>query len=210
VDDRGCRQDIGLQPLLELLPANRALTTTTAEPVAPHLLRIATNFLQPTAVPSAPRILAMPASLQAEHPVLVVPGRMTLSATPPPPRLLRTAEPLPGCPAFAPPQPPARLRPVVGQSEARAGAVPRVGRRVAVRFPKRHQRRLRRRNSPAKTGEPLWPPRPDPAGVCFHLTSDDKLIGTAGQEPSSLPAWPYFTLTPFLPRMMEEYMRYHR
>ena len=207
VDDLGWRQDRGLQQLLALLPADRALPTPTAEPVAPRLLRRAAPCLSPPEVPLATIILEMPASRQAAHPVLVVHGRLTWRTTPPPQRLLRAAEPLPGCPACDPPQPPARLRPVGGQSAALACAGPRVGRLVAVRCPQRHPRRLRRLHGPADTGAPLWQHRHDPAGVCFPRTAEDTIIGNAGEDASARQAWPYVALQPCIPHMMEEDMR---
>src|SRR2546427_4786689 len=127
VDDSGCRQNIGLQQLLELLPADRTLAAATAQPVSPRLLRRAEHFFKQAEVPLDTIIPKMPAQLQAEHMVLGFQGRVPIGATPPPQRLLRAAETLPGCPTFDDPEPPTRYCPVVRKSEKVECPDPRRG-----------------------------------------------------------------------------------
>ena len=94
----------------------------------------------------------------------------------------------------------------MGQSEKVEGAVPWVGPLVGLRFPERDQRRLRRMHAQAKAGKPLRQHRHDPPGVPFQLAADDKVIRKADQKASSLHAWPYFLLEPFIQHMVEEYI----
>jgi hypothetical protein len=205
VDDLGCRQDVGLQPPLELLPADRTLATATTPPGAPRLLRSATDLRQPTEVPSDTSVPEVPPQLQAEPLVRVFPRGVTMDATPPPPRLLGATEPLPGCPAFAHPKPPARLRPVLGQSQKIACAGP-IGRRLAgVRFPERDHRRFRRMPGQANAGKPLRQHGPNLPGLWFQLAATDTVISNATPEASTLHPWPYFTLNPCIPHLMEAY-----
>src|SRR5256885_1910072 len=82
VDDSGCRQNIGLQQLLELLPAHRTLAAATAQPVSPRLLRQASPFLKQAAVPLDAIRPNMPPQLQAAHMVLIFQGRVPIAATP--------------------------------------------------------------------------------------------------------------------------------
>src|SRR5215475_1725955 len=100
VDDLGGGQNIGLQQPLEFLPVNRTFAAATTQPVAPCPLHMATDFVEQPEVPSNPIVLEMPAQFQAEHPVLVFEGCMSIRSAPPPQRLLRAAEQLPGRPAF--------------------------------------------------------------------------------------------------------------
>ena len=44
--ENACRQNIGLQQLLELLPTNRTLAAATTQPVSPHFFRRAPYFLK--------------------------------------------------------------------------------------------------------------------------------------------------------------------
>src|SRR5712691_3046469 len=60
VDDPGCGPDIGLQQLLELLPPNCLLTTTSAQPVLPCFFRITTHLLQQAEVPPDTIVQEMP------------------------------------------------------------------------------------------------------------------------------------------------------
>ena len=61
-------------------------------------------------------------------------------------------------------------------------------------------------NGQAKAGKPLGQHGHDPAGVRFQLAADDKIIGKADQEASSLQAWLYLLLKPFIQHLMEEYI----
>src|SRR5437879_4965057 len=65
VDDPGCGQDRGLQQLLELLPPNCLLTTTSAQPVLPCFFRMTTYLLQQAEVPPDTIVQEMPPSLLA-------------------------------------------------------------------------------------------------------------------------------------------------
>src|SRR6266702_2361084 len=65
VDDPGCGQDIGLQPLLELLPPNGLLTTTSAQPVLPCFFRMTTHLRQQAEVPPDTIVQEMPPELLA-------------------------------------------------------------------------------------------------------------------------------------------------
>ncbi len=60
VDDPGCGPDIGLQQLLELLPPNCLLTTTSAQPVLPCFFRMTTHLLQQAEVPPDTIVQEMP------------------------------------------------------------------------------------------------------------------------------------------------------
>jgi hypothetical protein len=172
--------------------------------VAPRLLRIATDVLQQTEVPADTIVPEVPTPLQAEHLALVFQRCVTMEATPPPPRLLGATEPLPGCSACDHPNTPARLRPVMGQSQKVACAVP-IGRRLAgVRFPERDQRRLRRMNAQINAGKPLRQHGHNLPGIGFQLAAHDTLIGNAQPEASALPPWPDFTRTPCLQHMMAD------
>src|SRR6266487_4319835 len=92
----------------------------------------------------------------------------------------------------------------MGQSQQVAGAVPRVGPLMGLRFPERHQRRLRRRHAQAKTGKPFRPHRHALTGVRFPLAPHDAVIGTAHENASPLPAWLDVPLEPCIQDMMEE------
>ena len=67
-----------------------------------------------------------------------------------------------------------------------------------LRLPERNQRRLRRMDGQAEAGKPLGQHRHDLAGVRFQFAADDKVIGKADQEASSLQAWLYLLLKPFI------------
>ena len=61
----------------------------------------------------------------------------------------------------------------------------------------------------AVAGKPLGQHRHDLAGVRFQLAADDKIIGKADQEASSLQAWLYLLLKPFIQDLMEEDIGQH-
>src|SRR6266540_7017836 len=137
---------------------------------------------------------------------MVFQRRMTMVATPLPQQLLGAAETLLGCPACDHPKSPTRVRPVMGQSEKIAWAVP-LGRRLAGRrFLERNHRRLRWRNAQTTTREPLWQYVHHPAGVRFPFAPDNQVVHEANQQASSLHPRPYFLLEPCIQHMMEAYM----
>src|SRR5215468_12789188 len=146
----------------------------------------------------------MPAQLRAEHLVLVFQRRVPITATPSPKRLLGATQPFSGCPAFDHPEPLARFRPVVGQSEKVECAVPTVGSLVGLRFPERNERRLRRMNGEPEASKPLRQHGHNLASVPLLFAADDKVIGKANQEASALHPWPYLTFKPGIEDMMEE------
>ena len=61
-------------------------------------------------------------------------------------------------------------------------------------------------NAQTKARKPLGQHGHDPPGIPFQLASDDKVIRKADQKASSLQAWPYFLLKPFIQHMVEEYI----
>src|SRR5712692_4247630 len=65
VNDLGCGQNVRLQQLLKLLPADRTRATATAAPVSPRLFRCAADLLQQADVPPDTVVLAMPSQLLA-------------------------------------------------------------------------------------------------------------------------------------------------
>src|SRR4029450_5832888 len=156
VDDFGCGQNIDCQQLLEFLPVNRTLAATPTQPVPPRLLRIATDVLQQREVASNPVVPKVPASLHAQHPILVLQRRMTIVATPLPQRLLGTPEPFPGCAAFDDPKPPTCSCPVMGEAEKLECAVPMCRCLTGFGLPEYDQRRLRWMHTQAKAGKPRW------------------------------------------------------
>ena len=105
VDDPGCGPNIRLQQLLELLPADRTLTTAPTQPVSPCLFRLVVDDLQQAEVSPNTVVLEMPAQLQAEHVVLVFQGGMSIGTTPSPQGLLGATQALAGCAAFDDPGP---------------------------------------------------------------------------------------------------------
>ena len=84
VDALECGQDVRRSQLLDLLPTSWALAATTTPPVPPRLLRLATDFLQQTKVPSDTVVPEMPTPLQAEPVVLVLQRGVTMGVAPPP------------------------------------------------------------------------------------------------------------------------------
>ena len=92
----------------------------------------------------------------------------------------------------------------MGQSQKVECAVPSGGPLRGPRFPERNQRRLRRMNAQAKTGKPFRQHRHDLTGVRFQLAPHDEVIGKADEEASSLHAWLYVPLEPFIQDVMEE------
>src|SRR5439155_4623067 len=91
----------------------------------------------------------------------------------------------------------------MGQSQKIECAVPSGGPLRSLRFPERNQRRLRRMNAQAKTGKPFRQHRHDLTGVRFQLAPHDEVIGKADEEASSLHAWLYVPLEPFIQDVME-------
>src|SRR4029450_2876913 len=105
------------------------------------------HLLKEAEVPSNTIGPEVPSQFQAEHLVLVGQGRVAIGAAPPPQGLLRATEPLAGSPAFDRPKTPARLCPVMGQSEEVECAVPMRRPLPGIRFSERNQRRLLRMNA---------------------------------------------------------------